>query len=323
MIEFDRKNIRAWSMMGSSSTFGATMLEMPALDDSVVALTADLCALSGLGKFKEEFPDRFFNMGIAEQNMVTVAAGMAKEGLNPFVTTYATFATARSLDQVRVNMGYMGLGIKLIGLTSGFSVGILGATHMCIEDLASMRAIPGVTILSPADGAETVKAVLACANLDTPVYIRLTGGMNQPVVYKSDYEFEIGKAITLQEGKDVALIGTGTMVYECQRAAKLLKEKGIEAEVVDMHTIKPLDEKTIDGLLDRKLLVTVEEHSVIGGLGGAVAEYLSMSTNRPPHLRIGAEDMFPHAANYQHLLDESGLIGSSIASRVEQVLKEA
>ena len=319
MTAFTPANIRTWSMLGSCGAFGMAALDLPDIDDKTVIVTADLCSFSGLERFRTRFPDRLYNVGIAEQNMIGVAAGLTKEGFNVFATTYATFASTRSCDPVRVHMGYMGFGIKLVGLTAGLSVGILGATHMSIEDVAIMRAIPNMTVLSPADCTETVKATLAAARHDGPVYLRLTGGMNNPVVYKEDYDFQIGKAISLRQGDDITIIATGTMVYQALEAAKILEAKGLSAAVIDMHTIKPLD----TGLLDKaftssKLIVTVEEHSVIGGLGGAVAEYKSTKQNAPVQLTIGIEDFFPHAGDYAHLLEKCGLTSVQIARKIAE-----
>ncbi len=319
MISFTPANIRTWSMLGSCGAFGMAALDLPESDDNIVIVTADLCSFSGLERFRGRFPDRFYNVGIAEQNMIGIAAGLTKEGFNVFATTYATFASTRSCDPVRVNMGYMGLGIKLVGLTAGLSVGILGATHMSIEDIAIMRAIPNLTVISPADCTETIKATLAAAKHDGPIYLRLTGGMNNPVVYKNDYDFEIGKAITLREGNDIAIIATGSMVYQSLEAAKILEKQGLSASVIDMHTVKPLDTAVLDKAFDQsKLIVTVEEHSIIGGLGGAVAEYKSKQKNTPVQLTIGIEDTFPHAGDYAYLLEKYGLTAPKIAQKIAE-----
>lgn len=316
MISWISRNIRTWSMLGSCGAFGIAAMELPSISDKVMILTSDLCTYSSLDRFREKYPERYYNVGIAEQNMIGIAAGMAKEGMIPFATTYAVFASARCTDQVRVNMGYMQLGVKLVGLTSGLSVGILGATHMSVEDIAIMRAIPNITILSPADGMETIKAVLACANSDEPVYLRLSGTMNNPVVYNEDYDFTIGKALVLREGNDIAIISTGTMVYHSLCAAEILAEKGISSRVVNMHTIKPLDVGAIKNSCNTHLIVTVEEHSIIGGLGGAVAEVLSELPDHPPLVRLGLPDMFLHAGSYAYLLERCGLTGEKIAERI-------
>lgn len=321
MITFTPANIRTWSMLGSCGAFGVAALDFPEVNGQTVIVTADLCTFSGLDRFRGKFPDRLYNVGIAEQNMIGVAAGLCKEGLNPFATTYATFASTRSCDPVRVNMGYMNLGVKLVGLTSGVAVGILGATHMSIEDVAIMRAIPNITIVSPADCTETVKAALAVCHHKGPVYLRLTGGMNNPIVYREDYEFELGKALQLRDGDDVAIVATGSMVYQSIEAAKLLEAQGLSVAILDMHTIKPLDTEALDTVFARsKLVVTVEEHNIIGGLGGAVAEYKSRLRQAPPLLIIGIEDFFPHAGDYNFLLEVCGLTPPQIASRIAEAL---
>lgn len=322
MISFTTGNIRIWARLGSCGAFGMAALELPDLDDSIVMLTADLCTYSGLDRFKEKFPDRLYNLGIAEQNLVGVAAGMAKEGFNAFATTYATFAATRCCDQVRVNMGYMKLGVKLVGLTSGLSVGILGATHMSLEDIAIMRSIPNITILSPADCTETVKATLAASEFEGPVYLRLSGVMGNPIVYREDYEYEIGKAITLKEGTDISIIATGTMVHYSLKAAEVLEDQGISCQVVNMHTIKPIDQDAIIKACNNKLIITVEEHSVIGGLGSAVAECLTGKISRPPQLMIGISDEFKHAGTYDYLLEQYGLTTEKIAKSIINKYRE-
>lgn len=322
MIDYSSMNIKIWSKLGSCGAFGQAALSLPEINDKIVMLTADLCTFSGLDRFKTMYPDYLFNLGIAEQNMVGVAAGFAKEGYIPFATTYATFASMRSADQIKVNMGYMNLPIKLVGLTTGFSVGILGATHMSLEDISVIRSIPNIILLSPADCTATVKATLAAAQINAPVYLRLSGAMNNPIVYKEDFDFEIGKAITLKEGDDVTIIATGSMVYNSLKAAEILQEKGISAKVIDMHTIKPLDTAAIAECLQYKLIVSVEEHSVYGGLGSAIAENLSLQKHRPPHLIIGTEGEYPHAASYSYLLEQAGLTPEKIALKIENTYKE-
>lgn len=327
MIDFTPINIRTWSMLGTCGAFGQAAMCLPEIDDRIVVLTSDLCTFSGLDRFKAKFPDRLYNLGIAEQNMVGVAAGFAKEGFIPFATTYATFASMRCADQVKVNMGYMGFPIKLVGLTAGSAVGSLGATHMSFEDIAVMRAIPNIVLISPADCTAAVKATIAAARCKRPVYLRLSGGMNNPVVYKGDFEFEIGKAIVLREGTDVALVATGGMVSPSLKAAGILQENGVSATVVDMHTIKPLDEESLDRVFaTHKLVVTVEEHFVTGGLGGAVAEYRADKPKASRQVIIGVPNGSQKAGTHAYLLDMFGLTAEKIAARVaiewETVQKE-
>ena len=322
MIAFNPMNVRIWSMLGSCGAFGQAALELPEVNDKVVVLTSDLCVFSGLERFKAKFPDRLYNVGIAEQNMVGVAAGFAKEGFVPFATTYAAFASMRCADQVKVNMGYMGLPIKLVGLTAGFAVGALGATHMSLEDMAVMRSIPNVTVLSPADSTATVKAVMAAATWPGPVYLRLSGPMPNPIVYKGECPFEVGKANTLRDGADIAIIATGSMVYQSLKAAELLDGEGVSAEVIDMHTIRPFDDEVVRRVADRKLVVTVEEHSVVGGLGGAVAERLLSLSRIPRFLMLGCNGRYPLAGAYGDLIRQCGLDADNIRNRILQKLTE-
>lgn len=322
MIKVNPINIRIWSKLGSCGALGIAANELAETDEKIVFLTADLCNYSGLERYSKNHPDRFINLGIAEENMIGVSAGMAKRGFRPYCSTYGTFASMRCADQVRVNMGYMGLNIKLIGLTSGLSVGILGATHISCEDLAVFRSIPGITILSPADSFETIKAIIAANSIDGPCYIRLTGPMNNPIVYNEDYNYEIGKAITLKEGNDVGIIATGTMVYNALQVAEKLKADGIECAVIDMHTIKPLDLNAIDSLKKTKLIVSIEEHSIYGGLGGAIAEYISSKQGFPPLQIMGLADKYPHAASYDYLIEKYGLSVDKIYQRIIEKYKK-
>lgn len=323
MIEFTSKNMRIWSRLGPSGALGVVATGLAENNPKVLMLTADLCFFSGLERFKDEFPDRIYNFGIAEQNMLGAAGGLAKEGFIPFANTYASFCASRCADQVRVNMSYMKLPIKLIGLTAGLSAGILGATHISIEDVSLMRALPDVTVVSPADCTEIIKCMMAVAETKDPTYIRLTGSMNMPIVYKEDYNFQIGKAIVLQEGTDICFIVTGSMVYQSLQAAKTLEAEGISCSVINMHTIKPLDKEAIDKANEQhKLIVTVEEHSVIGGLGGAIAEYLAQNDTHIPQLIIGIEDFFISAGSYQYQIERCGLTATQIKEKVMQRLQK-
>lgn len=313
---------RMWSILGSAGTFGLAALELPAVDEDALVVTADLRNFSGLDRFGSRFPDRLINVGIAEQNMVGIAAGLASEGYTVFATTYATFASARSADPVRVNMGYMGLGVKLVGMASGFSVGVLGPTHISLEDMAIMRAIPKMTVVSPADCTEVVKATLAVAQLPGPVYLRLGGGVPHPVVNSTDYEFVVGKGIRLRAGDDVAIIATGSVVHEALRAADILSAEGLAVSVINMHTVKPLDQELLTEVFETAgAIVTVEEHSVIGGLGSAVAEFKTARRQAPPQLILGVADHYPHAGDYSFLLAQAGLTGEAIAQSTADFLE--
>lgn len=315
-------NIKMYSRLGNCGTLGMALSDLAEEIAELAVVTADLCFYSGLDRFKKKYPEKLYNVGIAEQNLIGVAAGLAKEGFETFATTYASFAVTRALDQVRVNMGYMKLPVKLIGLTSGFSVGILGATHICIEDIAIARSIPNMVILSPADTTETYRAIIAAASIKKPVYIRLTGSMNQPLVYKEDFDYQIGKANVLKEGNDITIIATGTMVYVADKVVEKLEKENISATLIDMHTIKPLDEESVKAHIKCRLLVTMEEHSVIGGLGGAVAELLAARECHPRLLKIGIADEYAHAGSYEYLLEKYGLTVEKITENIIKTYKE-
>lgn len=318
MIEYSSVNIRTWSMAGASGTLGVAAYELAKNDPDFAVLTSDLCFFSGLDHVMNDYPAKVYNLGIAEQNMIGVAAGMAKEGMHVWATTYASFASTRVLDQVKVNMGYMKFPIRLVGLTAGFSAGILGATHMAIEDIAIMRAIPNIVILSPADCHETMKLIMAASNIDAPVYLRLSGTTRTPIVYPSECEVTIGKAneIIKNRTSEIVIVATGSMVSVSVKVAEKLSQKGIVCDVYDVHTLRPFDDDLLPGNMDKKIIVTVEEHSVNGGLGSVVAERLSKMKDSPRHILIGVEDYYPHAASYETLLERSGLSVERIYEKI-------
>lgn len=320
MIQISKREAKLWSRLGARATYGQAILEMARQRDDFYVMSADLCQSSGLFKFREEFPDRFINSGIAEQNLIGVAAGLAKDGTCIFASSFAPFVTMRACEQVRMNMGYMQLNIKTVGLGSGLIMAQLGNSHYGVEDGSVMRVIPGMTVVNPADGVEIMKTVEAFCDYPHPAYLRLTGGPGLPMVHEGDIDFQIGKAINLREGKDIAIVACGTMVYYAKKAAELLSEKGIEASVIDMHTIKPIDKEAIDAELSKQLLVTVEEASIVGGLGSAVAEYIAPKKQKPAQLMLGIKDTFPHAGTYQYLLESCGLTAEQIAADIEAAL---
>ncbi len=309
--------MKMWARIGSRAAFGLAALELGKTIDDIMILTADVSTSAGLERFKKIFPDKFLDVGIAEQNMMGIATGLASERVKVITATFAPFQTMRCCEQIRVNLGYMGQNVCMVGLASGIVLGTLGYTHCCIEDVAIMRSIPGITVISPADCGETVKATLAAIHHKESVYIRLTGGMNNPTVYKDDYNFEIGKANTLRQGSDITIVAAGTMVYESLEAADILSEQGISATVVNMHTLKPLDTPVIEKACElSKLIVTVEEHSIIGGLGSAVAEYKATLKKSPPQLFIGLPEKFGKAGEYRYLLEKHGLTAKQMAERI-------
>ncbi len=322
MFVINQSNARQWSRIGSRGVFGQAILAVAEHHPEVMVISADLGNSSGLDRFKKTYPDQFLNVGIAEQNMIGVAAGMAKEGYNVFATSFSPFIAMRASEQVRMNLGYMGMNVKAVAIGSGVAMAFLGNSHYGIEDAAVMRSIPNITVVCPADCAEIFKTVQAAAKFEGPMYIRLTGAVGNPPVYTEDYTFEIGKAVTLREPADVTFVAAGSMVYESLEAAKLLSEVGIHAGVINMHTLKPLDTAVLDVALQRsRLVVTVEEHSVIGGLGGAVAEYKAARRHAPPQLILGLPDAFDVTGDYRFLLERHGLVAAKIAGRVQSALE--
>jgi transketolase len=314
-------SIKMWSRMGSRATFGLAAVELGGTIDNLMVLTADLSTSAGLERFKKTFPDKFLDVGIAEQNMMGIAAGLASEGFRVITATIAPFQTMRCCEQIRVNLGYMSQNVCMVGVGSGLAFGTLGYTHCCVEDVSIMRSIPGITVVSPADCLETVKAALAAVRHKESVYLRLTGTQNNPCVYNKDYDFEIGRAITLRDGGDIAIIAAGTMVHESLEAAKILEGKGVAAAVVNMHTLKPLDTTVLEkAYRQSRLIVTVEEHSVIGGLGSAVAEHKAALKGSPALLALGLPDRFGHAGEYRSLMEDSGLTSGRIAEKVLNAL---
>lgn len=318
MFEINPSNARQWSRIGSRGVFGQAILAVAEHHPEMMVISADLGNSSGLDRFKKTYPDQFLNIGIAEQNMIGVAAGLAKEGYNVFATSFAPFIAMRASEQVRMNLGYMNMNVKAVAIGSGVSMAFLGNSHYGIEDAAVMRAIPNMTVVCPADCAEIFKTVQAAAKFEGPMYIRLTGAVGNPPVYTEDYDFQIGKAITIREPADITFIATGSMVHESLEAAKLLEQSGLKVGLINMHTIKPLDIQALDVVVARsQVIVTVEEHTVIGGLGGAVAEYLSSKRRAAPQLIIGLPDSFDVTGEYRFLLERHGLVASKIAARVE------
>lgn len=314
-MEINKINIRTWSMLGARRTFGSVLDQYASEFTKVFVMSGDLLNSSGLDRFVNNHPDKFLSAGIAEQNMVGIASGLAANGIVPFITSFSPFITGRCYDQIRMHCGYMHHNVKLVGLAAGIGVGIQGNSHYGLDDVALMRVIPGLTIVEPADCTEVVKAVRSVYEYEGPVYLRLIGEAGTPIVNNADYDFEIGKAIILREGKDVTIIASGTMVYQSLQAAKSLSEKGIECKVVNMHTIKPIDNSVLD-TIDTKLIVVIQEANIIGGLGSAVAEYMASKRNCPQIMIMGIDDCFPHAGSYKYMLSQIGLDAEHITNRI-------
>jgi transketolase len=316
-MNINERNIKIWSTIGARATLGIAALELAKEIDNLMVLTCDVSTSAGLDRFRKTYPEKYLDLGIAEQNMIGVAAGLASENFNVITTTFAPFQTMRCCEQIKVNLGYMEQKICMVGIASGLALGTLGYTHCCIEDVGVLRSIPGITIISPADSLETVKALEAAVKSETPSYLRLTGSSNNPIIYNKNYEFKIGKSITLREGKDITIFCAGAMVHKSLEVAKILESKNISSKVVNMHTIKPIDKMAIEEACNSKLIVSVEEHNIIGGLGSAIAEYKSSLTKSPKQLFLGIKDTYSKGGNYKFLQEKHRLTSNKI---VEDIL---
>ena len=307
--------------IATRESYGNALAELGKEHDDVLVLDADLAGATKTNIFKKAFPDRHIDCGIAEADMMGIAAGLATTGMVPFASTFAMFAAGRAFEQVRNSIGYPHLNVKIGATHAGISVGEDGASHQCNEDIALMRTIPGMTIINPSDDVEARAAVKAAYELEGPVYLRF-GRLAVPVINdRPDYKFEIGKGVVLREGTDVAIIATGLCVNSANEAAEMLAADGINAMVINMHTIKPLDrEIVIRAAKETGKIVTVEEHSVIGGLGGAVCEVLC--ENCPvPVKRIGMNDVFGESGPAAALLEKYGLDGKGVYKTVKEFAK--
>ena len=306
------------SEKATRAAYGEALVELGAINDKLVVLDADLAGATQTQIFRKAYPDRHFNAGIAEANMVDMAAGMATMGFVPFCSTFAMFGAGRAYEQVRNSIGYPHLNVKLAMTHAGVSVGEDGGSHQCVEDLTLMRAIPGMTVICPADAKEARKAVFAAAEMEGPVYLRLAR-LATPV-FEEDYPFEIGKANVLREGADVAVFATGLMVNEALKAADLLAAQGKSAAVINIHTIKPIDAQCVTQWAQKcGKVVTVEEHSVIGGLGDAVADVLMGKVNCA-FKKIGVQDRFGQSGKAWDVLREYGLTADQIAQSIQEIL---
>lgn len=315
--------IKAYARLGQKgAAAGIGMMELAKKDTDMRVVVADSVAIASLDRFYTSYPERVINVGISEQNMVGVAAGLSSEDNRAvYACTYAEFLVTRALEFVRQNLSYHQFNVKLIGNSAGFAMETLAVSHWATEDLAFIRALPNITILSAADSLSAIKCVQAAHDIQGPVYVRLSGLLNCPIVYDKDYDFEVGKAITLKDGEDVTIISTGMMVREALDAAQILSEKGIDCKVIDMHTIKPIDTSCLDDAFKSKLIVSVEEHSVIGGLGSAIAEYKADKDNTPRLVRIGVQDCFGKLGDLRFCWEQHGITAPQIADRIVKEYK--
>jgi transketolase len=305
--------------LATRDAYGKALEEMGAKNPKLVVLDADLAAATKTGIFAKAYPERFFDAGIAEQNLIGVAAGLSTAGFTVFASSFAMFTAGRAFEQIRNTLGYPKLNVNIGATHAGISVGEDGASHQCCEDIALMRTIPGMTVINPADDIEARAAVFAAAELQSPCYLRF-GRLAVPRVNKEDYDFKLGKAVTLKKGGDATIIATGIMVAEALSAAASLENEGISVGVINVHTIKPLDEEAILSAAHKtKLLVTAEEHLVIGGLGGAVAELVSEKTPCRV-LRVGVRDVFGRSGPAAEMLKRYGLDAKTIAETVRSAV---
>ena len=297
--------------MATRDGYGKGLVALGAEHDNIVVLDADLAGSTKTGMFAKAYPDRHFNCGIAEANMMSVAAGLAASGLVPFASSFAMFASGRAYEQIRNSIGYPHLNVKIGASHGGMSVGEDGASHQCCEDFALMRSIPGMVVICPADGVEAEAATKAVYEYDGPVYLRM-GRLAVPVFHEEGFEFQIGKGEVIRDGNDVAIIANGLMVYEAIKAGETLAEAGINARIINMSTIKPLDEELVlKAARECGKIITCEEHSVVGGLGEAVCSFLS-ETHPTPVRRIGVNDEFGFSGPAAEVLEAFGLCASNI-----------
>ena len=304
--------------IATRESYGNALAELGDKYDFVV-LDADLAAATKTGTFKKKFPERFFDCGIAEGNMISVAAGIATTGKPVFASSFAMFAAGRAFEQIRNSVGYPHLNVKIGATHAGITVGEDGATHQCLEDIALMRTIPGMTIINPADAVEARAAVEAALNIDGPVYLRF-GRMAVPVINEADAKFEVGKGVKMADGKDVTIIATGIMVNMALEAAKTLEAEGISARVINIHTIKPLDKEiVVAAAKETGAIVTAEEHNIIGGLGAAVAEAVCEACPVPV-LRVGTNDVYGHSGKVPPLLEMYGLTPANIVAKAKEAI---
>jgi len=310
--------------LATAEIYGKALCELGAEHSDVVALTADLGKSTKIGLFGEQFPERFFNVGIAEQNMFSVAAGMAKAGLVPFVSTFSVFAALRAADQVHSNVCYQNANVKIIATHGGTSFGQAGSTHHAIVDFALERAFPNMTLICPADGMETVNAVRTAYETPGPFYIRINRGFDRVVYDNTDYGFELGKAKEMRSGTDITIIACGSCVFTAMQAADFLKNAdGLSVRVLNMHTIKPFDVEAVQkAITDTRRIITVEDHTVVGGLGSAVAEVMADFGKGCAFKRLGWQDTFSTIGLHEDLMNIAGIDSNGIIDSVREVMNK-
>jgi len=315
-------NVYDSDKLSQREIYGLVLCELGERDPRIVGLSADLAKSTKIGSFGERFPDRFYNFGIAEQNMFAVGAGMARAGLVPFISTFSAFASMRACEFLRTDICYQNLNCKVIATHGGTSFGPAGSTHHATEDLAIVRSFANLTVVVPADSVETAAAVRACVEIDGPVYLRLGRGFEPRVYETEDYGFEIGKAVEMREGTDVTLIACGATVFHAVEASKILEqEEGITARVLNLHTIKPIDrDAVLKAVRDTRRIITLEDHNVVGGLGGAVAEVIAESGLGCAFQRVGIPDTYTVIGYPEDILNHYQLDTDGIIQKVREVL---
>jgi len=302
--------------------YGEVLSQLGEKHPDLIALTADLATSTKIGRFGKKFPERFINVGIAENSLFGMAAGLAMAGLKPVVSTFAVFTSLRCAEQVRTDICYQNLNVKIIATHAGISFGQAGSTHHCTEDLAVMRSFANMTVIAPADGFETGNALVAAMDWPGPVYMRIGRGFEPPVHKDQNYPFEIGRAITMRDGKDVTLIGCGVGVLQAMRAAEVLDGQGLSARVLDMHTVKPIDrEAVISAVKDTRRIVTIEYHNIYGGLGTAVAEVIVASGKACAFRKLGVPDCFSIVGYPEDLYHHYGFDADGIVATVSELMR--
>ena len=315
-------NAKMLSMFGQNGAVFGSALDFYHDRYKIKVLTSDMAYGAGLSRFKQKYPEDFFDVGIAEQNLIGITAGLVSEGFKCVATAQSCFLSMRSFEPIRQFMGYMQFPAILVGINSGFALSFFGNSHYALEDLTLMRSIPNITVFSPADAGEAVKAFEAALALDKPIYIRLSGSLNNPIVYKEDFDYDYRKAnIICDRGDDVVILATGTMVNQCIKVADILAEEGINAKLIDVHCLKPFDEKTVlKAITNTSLVASVEEHFVVGGLGSVIGEVLNRDGTARKLLKIGVEDRFSEVGDYNYLLDSNGLSVDKIVATIKKSL---
>ncbi len=322
-MNFNHQELIELTRLGPHAVVGKALTEFTKPFDNTMVVCADSIKLTNLYDFQEQFPDKIVNVGIAEQNMLGIAAGLASEGFNVFAPGYASFLSARSFEMLKSSISYMNLNVKVLGLLSGFANNTMGNTHYCNDDLAITRTIPNLTVISPADGVALYTLIEQLKEFNGPCYIRVTGGIGSQLVYKDDPKLEIGKGKILQEGDKIAIIACGSMVYEASRLCRGLKKYNLSPTLIDLHTIKPLDEELLHNICqNHRLIVTIEEHYVQGGLGSAIAEFRAKLKNAPHQLMLGAKNTYYPGGTYPYMLKVHELTSQNFLEKILQTIQE-